>query len=248
MAAKFVERFSACAPQYAAHRPSYPAVLIDWLADTADRTNLAWDCGCGSGQLSAPLAARFDRVFATDASRDQIAAAPSADNVEYHVAFADASGLPDRSVDLAVAAQAAHWFPLEGYYREVRRVCVPGGLHALISYGMATVTPAIDSVVNHFYTETTGPYWDTARRHVETGYRDLPFPFREITPPGFEIRLEWTVAAYLGYIETWSAVRKLLSEVGTAPLEAFGRELRAVWNVQAQRLIRWPISMRVGYV
>src|SRR5688572_18317753 len=73
--ASFKDHFSAHAAQYAAHRPTYPPALVDALADLAGGTRLALDCGCGTGQLSVPLAARFDRVIAIDGSAAQIAAA-----------------------------------------------------------------------------------------------------------------------------------------------------------------------------
>src|SRR2546430_11413070 len=47
---------------------------------------LAWDSGCGSGQLSVLLAGRFARVVATDASREQIALAAVHPKVEYQCA------------------------------------------------------------------------------------------------------------------------------------------------------------------
>src|SRR5438034_4049730 len=74
---RFQDHFSDVAAAYAAHRPTYPAALVDLLAESAPRRDLAWDAGCGSGQLSVLLAERFARVIATDASPEQIAhAAP----------------------------------------------------------------------------------------------------------------------------------------------------------------------------
>src|SRR5207247_362245 len=81
---------------------------------------LAWDSGCGSGQLSVLLAGSFARVVATDASPEQIARAAVHPKVEYRCTRAEASGLPERVADLATAAQAVHWFDLPAYYAEVR--------------------------------------------------------------------------------------------------------------------------------
>src|SRR5204862_514321 len=69
----FEDHFSEIAAPYAAHRPSYPAALDDFLARLAPETRLAWDAGCGSGQLSVLLAGPFDRVGATDASAAALA-------------------------------------------------------------------------------------------------------------------------------------------------------------------------------
>ncbi len=57
------DHFTAVAGQYAAFRPSYPDELFDWLASIAPQRKLAWDCGAGSGQATAALASRFERVL-----------------------------------------------------------------------------------------------------------------------------------------------------------------------------------------
>jgi ubiquinone/menaquinone biosynthesis C-methylase UbiE len=93
---------------------------------------MAWDCAAGSGQATADLARRFDRVIATDASSEQISAAKPISNVEYRVATAEQSGLSDNCADLVTVAQALHWFDLPKFYAEARRVLPvrwgPGGL------------------------------------------------------------------------------------------------------------------------
>ena len=60
----------------------------------------------------------------------------------YRVAPAEASGLDDASCDLVVAAQAAHWFDLPRYWAEVARVLKPGGLAALVGYGLLRIDPS----------------------------------------------------------------------------------------------------------
>jgi len=141
----FRDHFSGVAAGYAAHRPRYPAALVEYLASVAPRCEVAWDCGCGSGQLSVGLAGRFERVIATDASaeQEQIAAAEPHPRIEYRRAPAEASGIAAGSIDFAVAAQAAHWFDLKGYYAEVRRIARPRSIVAIISSG----TPAIEGPV-----------------------------------------------------------------------------------------------------
>src|SRR5207247_7887075 len=131
----FKDHFSATAAAYAAHRPTYPAALTDFLGEIAPPANLAWDAGCGSGQLSVLLADRFSRVIATDASTEQIAHATPRPHVAYVVARAEACALADGTVDVAVAAQAAHWFDLPAYYAEVWRGGRPGRGGGLVSCG-----------------------------------------------------------------------------------------------------------------
>jgi hypothetical protein len=93
-----------------------------------------------------------------------------------------------------------------------------------------------------------GPYWPAERRHVETGYRELPFPFAELEPPNFAMQAEWTLSELLGYIGTWSAVQRFRETTGHDPLPELARELEEHWGTPARvRTIRWPLSLRVGY-
>jgi len=245
----FADHFSDRAAGYAAHRPRYPRALVDFLADAAPGRERAWEAGCGSGQLTVGLAARFDRVIATDPSAEQLAHAPPHPRIEYRIATAEASGLPDRCADLAVAAQAAHWFDLEGYYAEVRRVARPGAVVALVCYDLLRVGDDVDPIIARFYTDVLGPYWPPERRHVEDGYRSLPFPFDEIPAPDLEMRAEWTLADLLGYVRTWSAVRAIERAEGPGGVEALEEELARAWgDGDAPRPVRWPLAVRAGRV
>src|SRR5207245_5994211 len=143
--------------------------------------DLAWDGGCGSGQLSVLLADRVARVIATGGSAEKIAQAAPHPKVGYRCAPAETSGLPNGAVDLAVAAQAVHWFDLARYYAEVRRVARPAGVLALVTYGLVQVDDDMASLVHHFFSAVLGPYWPPERRYVDDGYRSLPFPLAEIS-------------------------------------------------------------------
>ncbi len=243
----FKDHFSARSADYAAYRPTYPDALVDYLAGLCAATDLALDAGCGTGQLSVLLARRFRRVIATDASAQQIDKAEAHPSVEYRVAPAERSGLPDASADLVVAAQAAHWFDLPAFYAEARRVGKPGAVLALVTYGVIEADAEIDAAIQHFYRHVVGPYWPPERRHVEEGYRSLPFPFDEWAAPPLAIETQWNASDLIGYAETWSAVRGAEKALGRAPIEAFGRSLMQAWgDPDRRRTIRFPLSLRVG--
>ena len=94
-----------------------------------------------------------------------------------------------------------------------------------------------------------GPHWPPERRHVDEGYRSLPFPFAEISAPSLEIRREWRLPDVIGYVGTWSAVWALQRAEGQAPLEAFHRVLAGAWGpADRVRTVRWPLTLRVGRV
>lgn len=248
MTATFDDHFAPVAGQYADSRPTYPPELFDWLAGQCAAHDLAWDCGAGSGQASTGLAARFERVVATDASAAQVASALPRPRVEYRVAVAHESGLPERCVDLVVVAQALHWFDLDRFYREVARVSKPTGVIAVWSYGVLRVEgDEVDAIVQRFHRERAAPYWPPERYHVETGYRELPFPFERIDAPQFVLRAQWSLDRLAGYFRSWSAMARFRSAQGFDAVTGVHSELRTKWGPPGRlRTVEWPLALLVG--
>jgi ubiquinone/menaquinone biosynthesis C-methylase UbiE len=242
----FKDYFSKQAADYAKFRPHYPGDLFRWLASIAPASALAWDCATGNGQAAIALAELFDRVIATDASEKQVANAEPNPRVEYRVAAAEASGLEAGTVDLITVAQALHWFDLAKFYGEARRVLKRRGVLAAWAYKLATVSPAIDAVVNHYYSDIVGPFWPPERVLVEK-FEELPFPFESVETPAFEMTADWSVEQLLGYLGTWSATQRFMAAEKSDPLEGVEEELRRAWGTEMRR-VSWPLTMRVGKV
>jgi hypothetical protein len=74
------------------------------------------------------------------------------------VSRAEDTGLPHASTDLVTVAQAAHWLDLAPFHAEACRVARPGGILALISYGVLHVEGPADTHVQAFYAGAMGPY------------------------------------------------------------------------------------------
>ena len=165
----FQDHFSTQADAYARYRPTYPDALYAWLASRVPARALAWDCGTGSGQAAVALAAHFTQVIASDPSREQIAHATAHARVRYFVASAEQPPAEAMGADLVTVAQALHWFDLERFYPALERVLSPGGLFAVWGYGLMRITPQVDAVVTHYYTDVVGPYWPPDRCHIESG-------------------------------------------------------------------------------
>lgn len=244
----FKDHFSERASGYAAHRPHYSKELAEWLAGIAPSNSLAWDAGCGSGQLSTLLGDQFEKVIATDASSAQIQQAEAHPHVEYRVEPAEQSSLVERSADLITVAQAVHWMKLDAFYMEARRVARPGAALALVAYHIAVIEPQVDAVIDRFYSGDLDGYWPPERKHIETEYRDLPFPFEKIPgPPRMFLRVDWDVEQMLGYIRTWSAVRALEKARGPDLTETFAKRLRDAWGSDI-REVRWPLVILAGRI
>lgn len=249
MSQKFRDHFSGVANRYADFRPHYPAALFDYLATLAPRNSTIWDCAAGNGQATHDLAKRFAKVIATDASKEQIASATPNPKVEFRVAPAEQSGLPDNSVGLITVAQALHWFDFEQFYAEAKRVLKSNGVLAAWAYGINEVEgdAAVNQIVQHFYENVVGPYWPPERALVEAGYRTISFPFAEITPPVFRMEANWTLEQLLGYFSTWSATNRRIKATGRNPLEPLSVELARIWgDANSTRLVAWPLALRVG--
>lgn len=213
------------------------------------RRRLAWDCGTGNGQAAQGLARRFEKVIATDASESQLRHAIHAPNVEYRVAKAESSGLESGSADLTAVAQALHWFDVEPFYAEVRRVTVKGGVLAAWSYGSPSAGDDIEALLRGFEKDTLAAYWDARRRWVDEGYRTVPFPFAEIPAPVFQLRQEWTLSQLGKYLRSWSAVAKFERERGFDPVAPVLEQIGQHWGPPDRaRTITWPLVVRVGRI
>lgn len=243
----FKDYFSATAAKYATFRPRYPAPLFDFVASLAPRRRIVWDCATGSGQAAIPLADHFGRVIATDASSEQIAHATPHPRVEYSIALADASGLQQASVDLVTVAQALHWFPIERFSAEVRRVVAPGGVLAVWCYTRPLLGSVLDDLLESYYSGELGEYWSPERKLVETGYSTLALPFVDLPTPAFAIETPLTLEEFAGYMRTWSATQKLAAEVRRDPVVPVEERLRPAWG-EGTRVVRWPIHVRAGVV
>lgn len=232
---------------YARFRPEYPPQLAAYLAELAPNQRLAVDVGCGNGQLTQLLAPHFNAVVGLDPSTDQIANIVPHERIHYQCAPAEQLPLTDGCASLITAAQAAHWFNLPSFFQEARRIAAPSCVLALISYGVLHLEPALDKRFQSFYWDEIGPYWPPERKLVDTGYATIDFPFEELGAPTLEIRADWHLSEFLGYLLTWSAVRSAKEAGREKVLLDFADDISSLWgDANITRAISWPINMRIG--
>lgn len=240
--------FARQADRYSRHRPLYPDELFATLAGLCQSHELAWDVGTGSGQAAGGISRHFERVLATDASEEQIAHARPHPNVTYRRAPAHSSGLNDGTVDLVTVATALHWFDLDAFYAEVRRVLRPGGVIAVWGYQDTSVTPAVDRVLVRYRREVVGEDWAFQVRLLTEQYRTIQFPFEEIAAPAhLAAQADMALDDVMGYLESWSATQRHRERTGRDPLDVIRADLAAAWgDPPTVRAVQWPLFMRIG--
>lgn len=241
------DRFSTQARSYATFRPSYPASLYDFIMEHVRGNDAAWDCACGNGQVAKDLSSRFDKVYATDISENQLKSAVQKPNIIYSVSPAEKTSFADQQFDLVTVGQALHWLDRPAFFNEARRVSKPGGVVAVWGYSLLSINKDIDPIVHRFYTEIIGPYWDKERKLIDEQYKTVEFPFRKIEVPPFEFSFEWTCDEFLGYVSTWSSVARYIEENKVDPLSLVEVDIRRRWGA-AKRKISFPLFVLMGYL
>ena len=242
------DNFSRQANIYAKYRPTYPKELFDFILGKIENKDAAWDCGTGNGQTAKELAKYFEKVFATDTSEKQILNAEEKENIFYSIQPAEQTNFENDFFDLVTVSQALHWFDVNKFYPEVKRVTKPGGWIAVWMYSLASISPEIDKLVNvKHYKETLGSFWDYERKYVDDNYATLSFPFREIQAPVFKMPFEWTLDELEGYLNTWSALQKFITQHNYNPVDELIEQIRPFWQRERMKIV-FPVYMRMGQI
>jgi hypothetical protein len=79
---------------------------------------------------------------------------------------------------------------------------------------------------------------------VEDGYGSVAVPFPELEVPAFAMRSTWTVSDLVGYLGTWSALRKAVAATRVDPMETVRPRLVAAWGLKPEREAVWPLTVR----
>jgi ubiquinone/menaquinone biosynthesis C-methylase UbiE len=241
------ELFSTQASTYAQFRPSYPLALFNSLASLVKHHTIAWDCATGNGQSAQSLAHLFPKVIATDANPRQIKQTVRQPGILYALSHAENAALASHSVNLVTVSQAIHWFNLDLFYAEIKRVVVPGGIIAAWCYAQIDINPAINAIFKHLMDDITGPYWSPRRQMVDEHYRTLPFPFDEINMPPYAIQVNLSLGSLKGYVDSWSATQKFIETRRYNPWDEIENDMLKAWGDPFTLYpAQWPLYLRVG--
>lgn len=132
------QRFSNRVENYVKYRPSYPAEALNYLytAVGMQSGSRIADIGAGTGIFSKLLLERGSEVIALEPNQAMREAAEtelgSLPNYRSISGAAEATGLPEQSIDYILCAQSFHWFDRSAAQAEFHRILKPGGKAALI--------------------------------------------------------------------------------------------------------------------
>lgn len=245
----YQHHFGEQSSDYLQFRPDYPDALYQYLASMVANREVAWDCGTGNGQAAAKLADYFRKVIATDLNEGQLRVAIQKANITYYQASAESSHIPDESVDLITVAQALHWFHFSEFYQEAKRVSRKSGMIAAWCYSLGHINKALDSVIKKLYSDILGDqYWPKERHYIDESYQTIPFPFKKIATPQFEIVKEITFSELLGYLNTWSAIKEYKEKNQANALDLITAELANAWGNYEIHNMHWPLHLLLANV
>ncbi len=188
-------RFSSRVENYVRYRPGYPAALIPLLESECGltRETIVADVGSGPGFLTELFLKHGNKVFGVEPNAEMRGAGdrlltkyPSFVSVN---ATAEATTLPDSSIDLVVAGQAFHWFQRDAAKAEFTRILKPGGWVALVWNGFRVeASPVVRGY--HELLVKYGTDYQEVSREIETcdieylfsprEYREASFPFKQV--------------------------------------------------------------------
>ena len=241
--------FSTQAKAYAKYRPSYPIELFDYILQFVNERNCAWDCATGNGQAAVILSRFFKNVEACDLSETQIKNAFQKENIHYSVCEAEKTNFAGNSFDLITIAQAYHWIDWDGFHKEALRVGKNKAVVAIWAYNLFTSDDhEVDQLLQRFYFEIVGPYWDAERKYVDENYESVKFDFELLPSKTFETKLLWRKEDFVGYLSSWSAVQHYIKKKGASPVDLIKKNLDQTWGKDREIEVRFPIFLRLGRI
>ena len=239
--------FSDKSDLYESARPTYPIELYDYLFSISPSNKLVWDCACGSGQAAIGLADRFDHVYASDISKEQIENAKQHQKIEYVVAPSEKCALGNDSCDLITVAQALHWFDYGAFWPEALRVLKPGGIFSAWGYSWPILKEELDTVFKTDILKVVEPYWAQQNKLIWNHYKNVDFPFEELEAPKQVMEIHWNLDEFFNFIHTFSATRRCIDDIGNSFFEQAYAKAKKVWgNPETRKTIAFDFVLYVG--
>lgn len=241
-----VTTFNRKSNSYESARPIYPDKLFEILSKECSRTEIAWDCACGTGQVSKSLIHYFKKVYATDINENQILNSFKHDAVHFSIQKAEITTFKKSFFDLVCVAQAMHWFNTGQFFNEVKRVLKPDGIFACFGYSFFNINPEIDKIVKETLFNPIKNYWSSKNKILWNNYKEVTFPFKAIQSPEIEMKQSWTKLQLLDYIKTWSAYKRFKEDNSKDIGKIFLEKTKDIWPIDKKKSIKMEFTLYLG--
>jgi ubiquinone/menaquinone biosynthesis C-methylase UbiE len=197
------QRFSSRVENYVRFRPGYPAEVLALLKQECSLTpdSVIADIASGTGIFTRILAENGNRVFGIEPNHEMRRAGEqflrSYSRFTSITGTAESTTLPDQSVDMVTAAQAAHWFDRGKARREFMRILKPGGWTVLLWNERRTDSTPFLRDYEHLLLTYGTDYQEVRHERTTAEIADFfaPSPFRSST---LEMRQEVDYAGLQG--------------------------------------------------
>jgi len=241
--------FSNQAAVYAQYRPGYPNELFDHILQYVNNKQTVWDCATGNGQAAVELARYFNKVMATDISEKQLQQAQPNEKITYSVTTAENTSFSDNTFDCITVAQAYHWFNFDAFHKEAIRVAKADAVIAIWGYSLVVCEDeSLNRIINSFYREKVGPYWDKERRYVDDHYSTVPFPYEPLPSKDLKINVLWNREQLIGYFNTWSSVQHFIKAHQYNPVDELAATIESIWTDGNSKQFYFPLFLKLGRI
>jgi SAM-dependent methyltransferase len=176
------QRFSSRVTNYVKYRPSYPTAIIDLLTTACGLSaeSIVADAGSGTGLLAELFLKAGHRVFGIEPNREMREAGEQLlrgyDRFVSIDTTAEATTLPDHSVDFVTAGQAFHWFDRDRVSVEFARILrSPGWLVLVWNERRVDSTPFLQAYEQLLHTYSP-EYGQVDHRLIDQDVIQAAFP------------------------------------------------------------------------
>jgi len=207
--------FGLTTDDYAAYRAGFPDAFFNRVFGDGcvKATASLLDLGTGTGTLARGFALRGCRVTGMDRSRQMIEQAREISRqqeleIDFRVAPAEETGLPDTSFDIVTAGQSWHWFERPKAAQEVKRILKPNGRVIIAHFDWIPISGNVVDLTeqliikhnpNWKFGGGTGIYPQWLRDLGEAGFED-------ILTFSFDMDVPYTADAWRGRIRASAGV------------------------------------------
>jgi SAM-dependent methyltransferase len=216
------ESFDSVADFYDRYRSPYPQEVVDAVIRSSHlhEGSRVLEIGCGTGQLSVPLAEKGVRLLAIELgphlaahARRNLERFPHA---QVEVGAFENWPLPSEKFDAVICASAFHWLDPDVRFSKSAEALRPGGFLTIVhAHHVKGGTPGFFADTQPYYVKwglSDDPFFEpTAPADTPTMYPELDrLPeFRSVERHRFEAPRELAAAAYVGWLNTDSLVLSL---------------------------------------